>query len=651
MHEDSAGNGPVQADTRRLAEALCRIAARLGPTERGLAGFLAGLWTRSLRFEAADPGWPDRDRFVVSDGSLSPLLYAALHLAGVDGMEGDVLGRFGRLHSAASPSPLPALHPAIEAPAGLPGQGLAAAVGIALGERVMASRFGRSLVDHRTWVLASAADLSAGLGQEVASIAGQLRLDRLAVVFAEPGSGAREDAGPDAASVRDKEEIELLRRFSACGWSVRSLDGEDAGAVGSSLAAVDRARRPILIACRPSRVATADDAAIEAVPEETARPAWRAAGTRGAVARRAWLRRLARHGKQPEFERSLTGRLPPSWHEVLAATARSAPRDESPEAATFRALHALAPVGRSLVFLSSSRTEAMFSGLPALGPASFAGRHLACGAQEHGMATLANGLSLHGGILPVLALPAIAADRIRPALRMAALTGRKMVLLLTDDGLSAASEGAAFQPVEQLAGLRAMPGLFVFRPCCAVEAIECLELALRRADGPSVIVLGRELARTGRAASGANRARQGGHVAAEGARRDVTLIASGAEVELALGARALLLRDGIEAAVVSLPCWELFGRQDRDWRETVLGEAPRVGVEAAGGFGWERWLGPEGRFVGLDGFGASGEAEELRAHLGLTRETLVATARDAVLARRSGVRGGTPAASSIRQSQ
>ncbi len=249
------------------------------------------------------------------------------------------------------------------------------------------------------------------------------------------------------------------------------------------------------------------------------------------------------------------------------------------------------------------------------------------------MATLANGLSLHGGLLPVLALPAIAADRIRPALRMAALTGRKMVLLLTEDGLSASAEGAAFQPVEQLAALRAMPGLFVFRPCCAVEAVECLELALRRQDGPSVIMLGREVVRTGRLPSGLNRVRRGGHVAAEGRKRDVTLIASGAEVELALGARALLLADGIEAAVVSLPCWELFDRQDRGWRDAVLGDAPRIGIEAGGRFGWDRWIGPDGHFVGLDGFGASGEPDELRAHLGLTRETVATEARRAARTR------------------
>ena len=627
MDEFAPDHAATVSEATALADLLGGVASRLGPTGRGLAGFLAGLWNRALRFEAADPGWPDRDRFVVSDGALSPLLYGALHLAGVDGMEREVLERFGRLHSAASPFPLPSLHPAIEAPAGLPGQGLAAGVGIALAERIMAARFGRSLVDHRTWVLASAADLSAGLGQEVASIAGELRLERLAVVFAEPG-----EPGPEGTKRRDKDEIELIRRFSACGWSVRNVDGEAAADVQSCLASVLKARRPTLIACRPSGLAANG-------PDQGADPGaagagWRQATTRGSAARRSWLRRLARHALRPEFERSLTGRLPPDWHDTLARVAEDAPREASPEAAATGALDALSPGGRSLVFLSSSRTEALFAGLPRLSASSYDGRHLACGAQEHGMATLANGLSLHGGLLPVLALPAIAADRIRPALRMAALTGRKMVLLLTDDGLSASAEGAAFQPVEQLAALRAMPGLFVFRPYCAVEAVECLELALRRQDGPSVILLGREVVRTGRSPEGLNRVRRGAHVSAEGPTRDVTLIASGAEVDLALGARSLLLAEGIDAAVVSLPCWELFGRQDRAWQDAVLGSAPRIGVEAGGRFGWERWLGPDGRFVGLDGFGASGEPDELRAHLGLTREAVAVEARQAVRNRR-----------------
>ena len=635
-----------------LAAALEAVASGMGPTGRGLACFLAALWSRALCFEASDPEWPDRDRFVVSDGALSPIFYALLHLTGFDGMGREVLDRFGRLGSATAPFPLPAQHPAIEAAAGLPGQGLAAGVGMALGERLMAARFGRSLVDHRTWVLASAGDLAAGLGQEVASLAGGLRLERLTVIFEEPPFGA--GRGADGLG-RDKDEVELLRRFSACGWTVRSVDGEDEAAVLSCLAATLRARRATLIALRPSSQVTRRDVPDDAALGQAVRSAWRVAGLRGGAARRGWLKRLARHGRRAEFERALTGRLPPSWHAELQSAAPagtavrsdkesdrgfdsgaetgSVPAAAGPTEATLRGLDAVLQTGRSLVFLSSTRTAALFAHLPPIGPGAFDGRHLACGAQEHGMATLANGLSLHGGLLPVLAAPAIAADRIRPALRMAALMGRKAVLLLTDDGLSAASEGAAFQPVEQLAAMRAMPGLFVFRPSCGVEALECLELALRRPDGPSVIALTHDLVASGRVPGEANRAIRGAHVLAEGARRDVTLLASGAEVGLALDARAALAGEEIEAAVVSLPCWELFARQDQDWRDAVLGQAPRLGLEAAGGFGWERWLGEDGRFIGLDGFGASGRVDELRTHLGLTADAVASAARDAVRAR------------------
>ncbi len=265
--------------------------------------------------------------------------------------------------------------------------------------------------------------------------------------------------------------------------------------------------------------------------------------------------------------------------------------------------------------------------MPSVGPERYGGRHLACGGQEHGMATVANGLALHGGLLAVCVAPAIAADRIRPALRLAALTGRKLVQLFTDDGLSSAVEGAAFQPVEQLAGLRAMPGLFVFRPACPVEVAECLELAFRRTEGPSVVMLSSTPVAPSRPrASGASV--RGGFVVAEApGRRDATLIASGAELTLALNARTLLARERVSVAVVSLPCWELFERQDPIYRASVLGQARRFGIEAAHGFGWERWLGENGHFIGLDGFGASGGYDELRQHVGLTAEHIVAAVK------------------------
>ena len=601
-----------EAGTDELAATLASVAARMQDSVHpGLAGFLTGLWTEALRFDAADPGWPDRDRFVLSDGMLSGLLYGLLHLTGFGAMDESVLARFGRLGCAAAPRPMPALHPAVEAVAGSPAQGLATSVGLALGERAMAARFGRSLVDHRTWVLASATELAAGLGQEASSIAGALRLNRLAVVFEASGTG-------------EAEEVELLRRFAACGWTVRAVNGGDGAEVSGCLQAVARSRKPTLIACH----GTGRFEPARSAGDEAARDAWRRAGARGASARRAWLRRLLHHPARQEFEHALPGRLSNGWPRAVQAV-RETPSAEGTWEATLRCLHALEPSGRPLIFLSSARASAAFGHVSAIGPDRYGARHLPCFGQEHGMVTLANGLALHGGLVPVCAAPAIAADRIRPALRLAALTGRKLVQLLTDDGLSSSAEGAAFQPVEQLAGLRAMPGLFVFRPGCAIEASECLELALRRSDGPSVILLSSVPCAPSRAQAGANNAVRGGFVVAEAqdGRRDATLIASGTELTLALAARVLLEAEGMRIAVVSLPCWELFDRQDAAYRSRVLGTARRFGIEAAHGFGWERWLGAGGQFIGLDGFGVSGGYEELRAHLGLTAEQVAGVVR------------------------
>ena len=583
----AASRAPERHRAAMLAARAAALAPGSAPPAPGLAGLLAGLWSGTLRFDAADPRWPDRDRFVVSDGELAPLHHALLELCGVTGA--------GEL--AERRHPFPALHPAVEAAAGLPGQGFAAATGLALAERVMAARFGRSLVDHRTWVLASARELAAGVGQEAASLAGELGLDRLAVIFVEPASAATGD------------ETELARRFAACGWSVRRVDGEDPDAVASCLAAVERARKPTLIACAPGRAAPP----APAPDHDDAAALWRASGEAGAPRRRAWLKRLARHARRAEFEGAHEAQVGRAWMRLLGEhRSRCAGTDAATLDTTVSVLAAVATLdpagGRRLLHLSSTRASAAFAHLPPVIRGAYDGRHLDCDGREHAMTMLAIGLALHGGTMPVAACPTVAADRIRPALRLAALTGCHLVQLLTEDGLSARAGDPMLQPLEQLASLRAIPGLLVFRPGCAVEAAECLELALRHADGPSVILLSAVAQAAVRADAGGNAVARGGYLVADAASgvRAATLIASGSELGAALAARALLAARGIESAVVSLPCWELFARQSVEYRAGVLGTAPRFGIEAACGFGWERWLGEAGRFIGLDGFGASG---------------------------------------------
>lgn len=367
------------------------------------------------------------------------------------------------------------------------------------------------------------------------------------------------------------------------------------------------------------------------------RERWEAAGRRSAGTRRSWLKRLARHPQQAEFERAMAGKLPEAWHEGLVAL-RATLVEQKPKLATRvasqRALEALVPavpemVGGSADLTGSNNTNV--KGIPAMAPGNFLGRYVHYGVREHGMAAAMNGMALHGGIIPYSGTFLVFGDYMRPAIRLAALMRQRVIHVLTHDSIGLGEDGPTHQPVEHLAAFRAMPGLCVFRPADAVETAECWELAVKRADGPSVLALTRQNLPTLRGDAGENRCARGGYLLAEaeaGPRR-ATLVATGSEVSLAMAARATLEAEGIGTAVASLPCWELFAAQDASYHAEVLGGPGvlRVGIEAAIGFGWERWLGPEGVFVGMSGFGASAPAEELFRHFGITPEAVVATVR------------------------
>ena len=608
---------------RRMADAVRVLALdAAAPVQAGhsvlplaMADAATVLWTRFHSYDAADPHWPDRDRFVLSAGQCGLLLCALLHLTGHDGMGIAELQRFRQPHAAGHPDG--GLHPAIEAAAGPAGQGLASAVGMALAERLLAARFGRSLVDHRSWVIASDSDLMAGISHEAASLAGQLRLEKLTVLWDD--GGVASDGEPAPAGADDQ-----LRRFAACGWAVKRVDGHDAGQVAGALSMALRSKKPTLIACRTAAhpgTAPAARAALGwqhppfVVPQGLAEQ-WHAAGARGARRRRGWLRRLARHPQRGEFERVMAGQLPAQFHDTLAALRAELTASRlhlATSAASERVLEALAPtlpelVGGAATALGANRGQPR--GMASVGPGSYGGRHVQYGSREHGMAAAMNGIALHGGVIPYGATALMGSDAMRPALRLAALAGRRVIHVLTQDSAGPGEDGAVFQPVEHLAGLRAMPDLCVFRPADALETAECWELALRRSDGPSLLVLSRQDVPPLRTNCGENRSARGGYVLAEAeGPRWATLIATGPEVALAVAARAVLAAEGVAVAVVSLPCWGLFARQDGAWRDSVLGGAPRVGVEAAGRFGWERWLGPDGLFIGIDRFAAAAPGE------------------------------------------
>ncbi len=656
--EVSVGAQPAE---RLLANALRALAIDAVETAKsghpgmplGMADVAAVLWTRFLRFDAADPHWPDRDRFVLSAGHGSMMLYGLLHLTGFAGMEMEALRRFRQLHSAAAGHPEAGLHPAIETTTGPLGQGIATAVGMALAERMLAARFGRSLVDHRTWVIASDGDLMEGISHEAASLAGHLKLARLTVLY---DDNAISIDGPTKLALSD----DPLKRFAALGWTVKRVDGLDAEAVGAALSAASRSQRPTLIACRtvigygaPKKAGTEAAHGAALGPEEAAAAkralgwdappftvpgdiaaAWRAAGARGAPQRRAWLRRLAHHPLRAEFERVMAGRLPEALQATLAALkgelAAGRPKMATRQASQ-KVLEVLVPalpemVGGSADLTTSNLTEVR--GMAAVSPGSYGGRYIHYGVREHGMAAAMNGMARHGGIIPYGGTFLVFSDYMRPAMRLAALMEARVVYVLTHDSIGLGEDGPTHQPVEHLAALRAMPNLFVFRPADAVETAECWELAVRRAEGPSALVLTRQTVPGLRSHAGENLSARGGYVLAEAeGERRATLIASGSEVAIAMAAREAMSAEGIGAAVVSLPCWELFAAQDAAWRDAVLGVGLRVGIEAAVGFGWERWLGPEGIFIGMRGFGASAPAEDLFRHFGITAEAVTAAVR------------------------
>ncbi len=612
--------GPSATAERAMADALRSVALTMAP-DGGLAVEMADaaavLWSSFHRFDSADPHWPDRDRFVLSPGYGAPLLYALLHLTGHAGMDGAALASHRQLGSPAGGHPDHAAHPAIEATTGPLGQGLGMAVGMALAERLMAARFGKSLVDHRTWVIATLGDLMEGVSHEAASLAGHLRLEKLLVLL-EDDTGNPECcsglAGPDDA----------LRRFAALGWATRSVDAHDPAAIASALSLAARSRKPTLLACRTSlgggwTPCTADPDALQA---------WHFAGHRGTAARRAWLKRLAHHPLRAEFERVIAGRLPDGCAETLSAYKAALVGNRQPASTRESAEQLLEAVAPTIPELVGGQTELGPGRGPPVTPGSFSGRQVHYGQREHGMAACLNGLALHGGVLPYAVAPLAATDGMRPALRLSAMMGLRAIHVATHDSIGLGADGAAYQPIEQLAGLRAIPGLLVLRPADAIEAAECCELAVRRTEGPSLLVLSEQKLPALRSDTGDNRSARGAYVLAEAnGPRVATLIASGSEVSLAMVARERLAASGIAVAVVSMPAWSLFARMDPGERAAILGTAPRFGIEAACGFGWERWLGEDGVFIGLSGFGASGEAGELFRHFGLTAEAVAASVR------------------------
>jgi transketolase len=619
----------------------------------GMADVATVLFTRFLKFDAAAPHWSDRDRFVLSAGHGSMLLYSLLHLTGYADFPIEQLKRFRQLGARTAGHPEYGHGAGIETTTGPLGQGLANAVGMALAERHLAARFGDDLVDHHTYVIAGDGDLMEGISHEAASIAGHLRLGRLVVLWDDNRISID---GPTDLTVSDDQ----IARFAAHGWRTDAVDGHDPEAVARAIEAARNADRPSLIACRttigygaPNKAGTAathgsplGDKEIAGareklgwphapfvVPEEI-RAAWLEAGSRGASLRAAWEKRLAASGdRRAMFEQAIAGELPAEFDAKLAAYKRQVAEKGASVATRVASGEALAvindlvpeTVGGSADLTGSVNTRTA-SHKP-LTKDFYGGRYVHWGVREHGMAAAMNGMALHGGVIPYGGTFLVFTDYCRPAIRLSALMGQRVVYVMTHDSIGLGEDGPTHQPVEHLAALRAMPNLNVFRPADAVETVECWQAALKNRTTPSVLALTRQNLPTLRTThADENLAARGAYelLPAEGEAR-ATILATGSEVSVAAQARKMLAEKGVAVRVVSMPCWELFAVQPEGYRHSVLGDAPRVAVEAAADFGWHRWLGEDGAFIGMMGFGASAPYAELYKHFGITAEAVVET--------------------------
>ena len=626
----------------------------------GMADVATVLFSRFLKFDPTAPRWPDRDRFIVSNGHGSMLLYALLHLTGYADMTIDDVASFRQIGSRTAGHPEFGHAAGIETTTGPLGQGITNGVGMALAERMRNARFGDNVVDHCTYVFAGDGCLMEGISHEAISLAGHFRLHKLIVLWDDNRISID---GDTALAVNDDQKA----RFEASGWSVTTVDGHNPDAIATAIAKAKSNDRPSLISCRTvigfGAPTKAGSAATHGAPlgkdeiagarEELGWPypafqipndilsSWRGAGMRGSAERQRWEARFLALDPvlRMDFNRTEAGELPAGWQtaldghirRVLAERPTWATRQASGEA--LEVLCAAIPemIGGSADLTGSNNTKT--AGADPVLPGNFAGTYIHYGVREHGMAAVMNGMALHGGFIPFSGTFLVFSDYMRPAMRLSALMEQRVIYVLTHDSIGLGEDGPTHQPVESLAALRAIPGFHVFRPADGVEAAECWALALARRNGPCGMALSRQGLPTLRKEAAENRSARGAYVLAEaeGGPRQATLLATGSEVSIAMQAREILQKEGMPTAVVSMPCWELFEQQEASYRRQVLGPGTfRVGIEAAVRQGWDRWIGEEGVFIGMSGFGASGPAPALYKHFGITAEATVAAVRSGI---------------------
>ena len=630
----------------------------------GMADIATVLFRDFMQFDAADPHWIDRDRFIMSNGHGSMLLYSLLYLTGYKDMPIEELKRFRQVGSKTPGHPEYHHADGIELTTGPLGQGVAEAVGMALGERIMNAKFGDDLVNHYTYVFMGDGCLMEGISEEAISLAGHLKLGRL-IAFWDNNSISID--GATSLAVSDDE----VERFRASGWHVLEIDGHDTDAIREAIvAARGVADKPSVIACRtiigfglPTKAGTQkahSDAPGEdeiagarkllrwdsppfVIPEHLLAD-WRTIGAKGAAGRQAWAKRVAQapEALRREFERRNAGKLPDGWRSAIARARQEflkADKELATRQASGTALNYLSEaipelLGGSADLTPSNNTKTKSQ--VEIGPGQYKGSYVHYGVREHGMAAAMNGIALHGGLIPYGGTFLCFSDYCRPAIRLAAMMDIRTIFVMTHNSIGLGEDGPTHQPVEHLSALRAIPHLAVFRPGDPVETAECWEIVLDNPRRAALLALSRQPMPLLRREPGTeNRSSRGAYVLleAEGGPRQLTLMATGSELHLAVEARSILQQDGVPTAVVSFPCALIFNEQDLDYQKDVLGAAlARVAVEAGVQMSWDRYLGLQGRFVGMHGFGKSGKIADVYAKFDINTTAVVRAARDSLRA-------------------
>ena len=620
----------------------------------GIADAATVLFAKHLKITPQNPRWFDRDRFVLSAGHASSLLYALFYLLGYKDIDIDDLRNFRQLGAKTAGHPEYGHLAGIDVTTGPLGQGISSAVGMALAEKIIAARYGSDVCDHYTYVIMGDGCLMEGISEEAIALAGHWRLNKLIALW--DNNNVTIDGFVDIASSTDQ-----IARFKANGWNVIAVDGHDFAAVDKALQKAKKSDRPTMIACKTtigygapnkcnspqchgSPLGAEELAAMRKnlgwtaepfeVPEDILR-SWREAGKRCAGQDKEWEARAKAKGK--EFLDVLAGRLPKGWDKELNALKQQAVKEQISVAsrkASQMCLEAVMPhipqlIGGSADLSGPNMTTTKTSKTITAG--DYNGNNIEYGVREHAMGAIMNGMALHGGLLPFGSTFFVFSDYLRPAMRLAALMGLHVIYVMTHDSIGVGEDGPTHQPIEHLASFRAMPGIQTFRPCDVVETAEAWALALETDNMPSILALSRQNLPLLRRETKLNLSARGAYIiAGDEQKRQATLIATGSEVGLAIEAHRRLKEEGIETVVVSMPCAELFDRQDIAYQEQILGTAPRIAVEAASKFGWEKYVGLNGDIIGMDGFGASAPAADLYQYFGITVDEVVDAVKDAL---------------------